>query len=154
LNNPKNEKPMKTTMIAVTVALATAGFAFGEPAKGKGERGGDRPAPPEMLEKYDTNKDGKLDKDERKAAFEARKAEMIKKFDKDGDGKLSEDERKAAGEARKAEMIKRFDKDGDGKLSEDERKAMPKRGPRGPRGEGKGKPEGKGGKKAPKKGDK
>ena len=51
-------------MIAVTVALATAGFAFGEPAKGKGERGGDRPAPPEMLEKYDTNKDGKITKEE------------------------------------------------------------------------------------------
>jgi len=117
---------MKIKITAVTVALATAGFAFGEPPKGKGERGGDRPAPAEILEKFDTNKDGKLDKDERKAAFEARKAEMIKKFDKDGDGKLSEDERKA----------------------------MPKRGPRGPRGEGKGKPEGKGGKKGPKKGDK
>lgn len=151
MNNPNNEKPMKTTMIAVTVALATAGFAFGEPPKGKGERGGNRPAPAEMLEKFDTNKDGKLDKDERKAAFEARKAEMIKKFDKDGDGKLNEDERKAAGQARKAEMLKRFDKDGDGKLSEDERKALPKRGPRG---EGKGKPEGKGGKKGAKKSDK
>ena len=139
---------MKTTITAVTVALATAGFAFGEPPKGKGERGGDRPVPAEMLEKYDTNKDGKLDKDERKAAFEARKAEMIKKFDKDGDGKLNEDERKAAGQARKAEMLKRFDKDGDGKLSEEERKALPKRGPRGPRGEGKG------GKKGPKKGEK
>ena len=54
---------------------------------------------------------------------------------------------------RKAEMLKRFDKDGDGKLSEDERKALPKRRPRGPRGEGKGKPEGKGGEKGPKKGD-
>ena len=34
---------MKTTITAVTVALATAVFAFGEPPKGKGERGGDRP---------------------------------------------------------------------------------------------------------------
>ena len=102
---------MKTTITAVTVALATAGLAFSEPPKSKGERGGDRPAPAEMLEKFDTNKDGKLDKDERKAAFEARKAEMIKKFEKDGDGQLSEDERKAAGAARKAEMLNRFDKE-------------------------------------------
>ena len=115
---------MKITIAAVTVALATAVFAFGEPPKGKGERGGNRPVPQEML----------------------------KKFDKDGDGKLNEDERKAAGQARKAEMLKRFDKDGDGKLSEEEREALPKRGPRG-EGKGKGKPEGKGGKKGPKKGE-
>jgi len=160
LNNPKNEKPMKTTITAVTVALATASFAFGEPPKGKGERGGDRPVPPEVLEKFDANKDGKLDKEERRAAYEARRAEMIKKHDKDGDGKLNDEERKAAFEARKAEMLKRFDKDGDGKLSKEEREAMPKRGPRGPRGEGKGKGgkgegkgKGKGGKKGGKKGD-
>jgi Ca2+-binding EF-hand superfamily protein len=51
-----------------------------------------------MLEKYDTNKNGSLDPEE-KAAFErdreARHAEMLKRFDADGDGKLSESERQA-----------------------------------------------------------
>ena len=51
-----------------------------------------------MLEKYDTNKNGTLDPEE-KAAFErdreARRAEMMRRFDTDGDGKLSESERQA-----------------------------------------------------------
>ena len=51
-----------------------------------------------ILEKYDANKTGVLDPEE-KAAFErdreARRAEFIKKFDTDGDGKLSDTEREA-----------------------------------------------------------
>ncbi|MFP6895015.1 MAG: EF-hand domain-containing protein [Roseibacillus sp.] len=66
-----------------------------------GRRGGARQIPKEILEKYDKNKDGKLDEDERKAFMEARRAEMIKKYDKDGDGELSDDERKAAMEDRR-----------------------------------------------------
>lgn len=50
-----------------------------------------------MFEKYDTNKDGKLDRNERKPALEARKAEMFKMFDKDGDGKISKEERRQTG---------------------------------------------------------
>jgi hypothetical protein len=73
--------------------------------RGDGERGGRRGSarqiPKEILEKYDKNKDGKLDEDERKAFMEARRAEMIKKYDKDGDGELSDDERKAAMEDRR-----------------------------------------------------
>lgn len=136
---------MKMKLTSVVVAIATCAFANAEPPKGegkgpKGPRGGGRPVPAAILEKFDADKDGKLNAEERKAAGEARKAEMLKKFDKDGDGKLNEAERKAAGEARRAEFMKKFDKDGDGKLSDDEKAAMRKAMP--PRGErrGKGKP--------------
>ncbi len=91
---------------------------------------------------------------------EAMKAQMLEKFDTDGDGKLDETERKAAGEAMrksrggegrqgrasfgqdreamKAQLLEKFDADGDGKLDETERKAAgdamrSKRGPRGDR---------------------
>ncbi len=104
-----------------------------------------------MLEKFDTDKDGKLSEDERKAMqaartakMEERRKEMIAKFDKDGDGKLNDEEREKAKEGHQAEMIKKFDKDGDGKLSVEERAKMPKRpmphggpdGKRGPHGSG------------------
>lgn len=52
-----------------------------------------------LLEKYDVNRDGVLDDEEKKAlladadkAREASKARLIKRFDKDGDGKLSREE--------------------------------------------------------------
>ncbi len=108
------------------------------------------PPPPEILEKFDKDGDGKLSPEERQAAREAHKAmaeerrkEMLEKFDADKDGKLSPEERTKMQEERKAEMLKKFDKDGDGKLSPEERKAMP-RPPGGPKG-----PKGPGGKKGP-----
>ena len=83
-----------------------------------------------MLEKYDADKDGKLNEEERgkareemKKHFKERRAEMLKKFDKDGDGKLSEEERKALHEA----MKKRH---GDRKPGEG-RPGGPGKGPRG-----------------------
>lgn len=66
------------------------------PSMGRGRHGHEMHG--RMLEKYDTNKNGTLDPDE-KAAFErdreVRRAEMMRRFDKDGDGKLSESEREA-----------------------------------------------------------
>lgn len=47
------------------------------------------------LEKYDANKDGKLDEAETKTMREARQKEMLEKYDTDKDGKLSDEERKA-----------------------------------------------------------
>jgi Ca2+-binding EF-hand superfamily protein len=52
-----------------------------------------------MLEKYDANKNGQIDPEEKEAAKrdrEARRAEMLQRFDTDGDGKLNETEREAA----------------------------------------------------------
>ena len=99
---------MKTKVTALVVALATSSFAFGlEPEGDKPEKGrrpgGPGPVPAEVLAKFDADKDGKLNAEERKAAMEARKAEMMKRFDKDGDGTLSDDEKKAMREA----MVKR-----------------------------------------------
>ena len=69
-----------------------------------------------LLEKYDANKNGKLDPDEiekakadrgkgdakgaRPGAEEMQK-QMLKRFDKDGDGKLNDEEKAAAKEAMK-----------------------------------------------------
>lgn len=56
----------------------------------------ERPVSKAVLEKYDTNKNGVLDPEER-AKYESdrplRKAEKMKKYDKNGDGKLDEDEK-------------------------------------------------------------
>ena len=79
------------------------------------------PVPAAILEKYDLNKNGKLDADEKekmkadakaakeaaeaaeKAAEAARRAALILKYDKNGDGVLNADERAAAAAAIKAE---------------------------------------------------
>ena len=53
------------------------------------------------LEKFDANKDGKLDEEERKLLVAHRKAEFMKRFDKNGDGKICDKEKKAAAEAMK-----------------------------------------------------
>ncbi|MST94162.1 MAG: hypothetical protein EXS33_02625 [Pedosphaera sp.] len=60
-------------------------------AAAKAARGGKIKA--EVLDKFDTNKDGKLDETER-AAME-KDADMIKKYDKNGDGKLDGTEKAA-----------------------------------------------------------
>jgi Ca2+-binding EF-hand superfamily protein len=126
---------MNARIICTTLAILTAG-SLSAVAQEKGKRPeGDRPqrkVPPELLEKFDKNGDGKLDEAERKEAAEARKggmekrhAEMIKRFDTDGDGELSESERKAAREAmeaKKKEILEKYDANGDGKLDEAERK--------------------------------
>jgi hypothetical protein len=51
----------------------------------------------EALSKYDSNKDGTLDRTEKKAMRDDRTAERFKKLDKDGDGKLSLDEFQSGG---------------------------------------------------------
>ena len=60
------------------------------------EKKPDRPRPGTLLERYDKNKNGKLDQDEREALRKDREADRIKRFDKNGDGKLDEQERQAA----------------------------------------------------------
>lgn len=119
-------------MILGAVFGVTAIAGAQDKPKGEG-----RPVPPEILEKFDKDKDGKLSKEEREAA----RAEHEKQFDKDGDGKLSDEERKAMREDGRKKFLEKFDKDGDGKLSDEEKAAIPK-GPRGGKGPKGGKPDG------------
>ena len=134
---------MKKTLLLTASLLVPMVLQAAPPedGKGKGPRG-QRSVPAEVLEKFDTDGDGKLSKEERKAAHEARKAERIAKYDTDGDGELSDAEKQAARDARKAEMLEKFDADGDGELSKEERKAardeMGGRPPRGGKGPKKG----------------
>lgn len=93
----------------------------------------DRQLPPEIVEKFDTNKDGKLDEAEREAMHKARMAreeefrkKMLEKFDKDGDGVLNESEKEEMQKAIWKERAMRFDKNGDGELSEEEKAEMKK----------------------------
>jgi hypothetical protein len=136
--SPDSPKPipndMKTTHLMILGALLGATAISG--AQEKPKRGG--PVPPEILEKFDADKDGKLSKEEREAARAARE----KEFDKDGDGKLNDEERKALREDNRKKFMARFDKDGDGKLSDEEKKAIPERPDRGPKKDKADKPEG------------
>ena len=122
-----------------TAALCTvfvlASTAQADPGDGPGRHGGRRGIPPQLreklLEKFDTNGDGKLDETERaaaKVAMQAKRAErkqqVLERFDADGDGQLNEAERAAAKAAFKAKMKERFDENGDGQLDETERAAL------------------------------
>ena len=120
LKNP-NFQVMKTnTLIIVAALIGIAGVANSEERKPTHDRGNrlggigrpdrpfhpDRPMPPEVLEKFDTNKDGKLDEAEHEAFKKARmekeeemRKKMLEKFDKDGNGELNESEKE---EMRKA----------------------------------------------------
>ena len=145
----------KSILILFLSALATS-LVAAPPEGGKGGKdkpGGDRKGPPpHIIEKFDTDGDGKLNEQERaaaKAEMEKRRAEAIKEFDKDGDGKLNEQERLAAFKARmekqpkfKEMILKKFDADKNGELS-DEEIAKAAKGPGGGR-RGEGKPGGPG----------
>jgi len=98
---------IRTTALAALVAclplFAAENGEHPKPPKGDGEGADHRK---EMLDKYDTNKDGKLDDSERKAMRDARTAELktahpklFAALDTDGDGTLSEEETRTAMEA-------------------------------------------------------
>ena len=144
---PKHHNMKTTTLIVIAAAIGLSGAAHAE--EGKGARKLHK-LPPEILEKFDKNNDGKLDDEERKAAraareeiMAARKKEMLEKFDADGDGELNDDEKVAARAEMKKRMLEKFDKDGDGELNEDEKAEMRKQWKDRP---GHHRPHGKGGK--------
>ena len=90
---------MKTKpLIIIAAAFGIVGSAYAEEAKPDREH---RKLPREIVEKFDTDGDGKLNEEERKAARAARKQMMLEKFDKDGDGTLNDDEKAAMREAMK-----------------------------------------------------
>ncbi len=97
-----------------------------------------RPVHSANIARWDTNHDGKLDENERKAmqesyrkkAEEGRRQAELRRWDKNKDGKLDAAER-AGMEAEKKrkqqaeqEMLKRWDRDGDGQLARWERYVM------------------------------
>lgn len=149
---------MKTKLFLATAALLTSGvFTQISLAADEAPPPG-RPSREEMIKRFDTNGDGKLDQTER----EALRAEMeknrgagpedragpggplreraIERFDKDGDGKLNEAER--AELASRPRAMERIDTNKDGKIS-DEEWAAARDHLRERRGEGPGAPEGK-----------
>jgi len=97
-------------------------------AQGIKDGGPDKAA---VMQKYDTNGDGKLDDSERaklhadmKAKREAMKAEMLAKYDINKDGKLDKTERAVMKNERAEIAFKKADANGDGQLSLDEFKQL------------------------------
>ena len=116
-----------------------------------------------MLKRFDTDKDGKLSSEEKKAAMPIVTKERkeiheaaLKQFDKDGDGKLSPEERKSSKEwiektypdaIQMPAGGRRGGKAGPPRIKKPKGAAKgPKGGKKGPKGAAKGP---KGGKKAP-----
>ena len=118
---------MKIKLFALIAIVAGLAVASGTPEKEEGRKDRGKPGIKQWLEKFDANKDGKLDAEERKLLVAYRKAEFIKRFDKDGDGKIGPEEKKAAAEAMKK---RRGGPKSEGKKG------------KGPKGKGKGKGKG------------
>ena len=112
---------MKLGFAAALVALATAGtIATAQPsADDDGDKGADRKAmheqrKQEMLAKYDTNTDGKLDDNERAAMRDDLIAKRFAKLDTDGNGQISLAEFKAGAKLMKGHGHHRFGRHGFG----------------------------------------
>ncbi|MBF5043052.1 MULTISPECIES: hypothetical protein [Myxococcaceae] len=106
----------KALAMVVLGSLTAAGVGFAQ----EGKEGEGHMPPPEVLQKYDTNKNGKLDDTERaamRADREKLRAEKLAQFDKNKDGTLDDTERKAMRDSMLAERFKQLDKDGNGQLS-------------------------------------
>ena len=88
----------------LTIGIALVLLGTGVPAlAGDGDSRAERRA--RMLEKHDTDGDGKLSAEKREAlrasrggGQKGRRGQMLETFDRDGDGKLSDEERRAARE--------------------------------------------------------
>jgi hypothetical protein len=88
---------MKISTLILTVAAlgVTAAVSHGQ----EGDHAGRGPGRAKVLEKFDTDGDGKLDETERKEIRETMKDKVLDRFDTDNDGTLSAAEK---GEARAA----------------------------------------------------
>jgi len=125
---------MKTTQwIMLGAFTASCAIVNAEEEKKRPDRSDrpHRPIPEALLEKFDTDGDGKLSPDERKVMGEKMKAKgeerrkaMLARFDANSDGELDEAERKIMHETIRKEMLEKYDANKDGKLDEAERKAM------------------------------
>jgi len=128
----RGQKLVKQVTVTTIDGKAVPGAGGGSATQRRGWGMSD----PETVKKFDKDGDGKLSRDESRAAWGARAEEMRQNFmkthDKNGDGKIDDEERKAVREAftqRAREWgqrmrERRYDKDGDGKLSDEEKAAM------------------------------
>ncbi len=125
------------------VALILSASLIGGVAAAHGFSGADKAA---LLQKYDTNGDGKLDDTERaamKADFAAKRAEkkaqMLAKYDTNKNGKLDPAERKVMRDDKLTARFEKLDTNHDGQVSIAEFKAGAKLGHHhhGHRGHGK-----------------
>jgi hypothetical protein len=123
----------KLKLVIATAALCVGGLSGF--ALANGHMGGGRKA---MVEKFDTNKDGKLDDAEKaqlKASFAQRKAEKLARFDANKDGALDDAERTAMRDQRVAQRFAMLDTNKDGAITLEEMKAAkPHGGKHGHRG--------------------
>jgi len=90
----------------------------------QGQRSDRRGPPPEVMERFDIDGDGRLNETEHRAAradLESRRARAMERFDADGDGRLNDAERRAARDAFGQERrLHRLDSNRDGSFSETE----------------------------------
>lgn len=111
----------------IVLAAAAAGLLLSGVTLARDNPNPDHP----MIEKFDTNKDGKLDTTELnnmkkvKGELKAKhRAEMLAKFDADKDGKFNDAEREKMRQQKLAERFAELDKDKNGSLSLAEFQAM------------------------------
>jgi len=102
-------------LFPMSLAAVAVGWLCTNVYSDEQDQGGTPPRLPErslteMLERFDKNKDGRLDEAERAAAMRARQGfmrnaaapnleQILRRFDRDGDGQLNEQERAAARQA-------------------------------------------------------
>ena len=94
---------MKIKLFAVIAVLTGLAVASGTPEKEEGRKDRGKPGIKQWLEKFDANKDGKLDGEERKLLVAYRKAEFMKKFDANKDGTICDKEKKAMNHVQSAQ---------------------------------------------------
>ena len=135
---------MKKTVLSATLCSATLFLAVARADEPKtAPSAAPAPAPvmdaasADLLKRYDTNHDGKLDENELAVAHEGMlkqnftgnaggergkkfRAAMLQRFDRNGDGRLDDEEKAAM----KKYFLDRFDTNHDGRLDDDERAAM------------------------------
>ncbi|MGB6219940.1 hypothetical protein [Haloferula sp.] len=112
--------PISLSPLALVGLTAIALAQEPEPSQ---ERPPLKPLPYELVEKFDTNKDGAVGRTERAAQNEAiitamqeRRKFLIRKYDLNQNGEIDKDEAMAI-------FVATWDKDGDGALSQPEKKA-------------------------------
>ena len=130
-------KRLFLTVVVLAICVTSGAFADepGDSAEktraAEGRRGG-RPSREMILERFDTNGDGKLDSEERAAAEEAQHrcciddapAARKEMMSRGTDGRNGRPGRRGNMQVNREEMLKKFDKNGNGRIDQNERQAV------------------------------